>query len=151
MAGNTDNIIYSGDMMLFAGSTSGATQPIAFSTSAKLSIKAATRSVSSKDSGVWDESLAGKLSWEVSSDALYSMGTTGTTNEANDLYALMIARTPIYVAFAKVGGTTPSWTVATSVKYTGQAIITGLDITANDGDNVTYSISMTGTGALTYA
>ena len=148
---NSDNIIYGGDMMLFVGSASGSTQPIAFSQNAKLSIKAATRGISSKDSGVWEESQVGKLSWEMSSDALYSMGVTGTTNEANDLFTLMSGRTPIYVGFSKYTGTVPSWSPAASIKYTGMAIITALDITANDGDNVSYSISLTGTGALTYA
>ena len=66
----------------------------------------------------------------------------------------MIARTPVNIHFstvANVDGDTgvPStgWSKNDNGYY-GQAIITSIDATANDGDNATYSVSLEGTGAL---
>lgn len=67
MAIQTDKINYGGDMMIFADGS-----PLAFSTSAKIDVTLKTRDIGSKDSGVWDEKAASKLSWTASSDALMS-------------------------------------------------------------------------------
>jgi predicted secreted protein len=140
---------YGGDLMIF--SSSGATlQPIAFSTSAKLTINLNTLEISSKDSGYWEESQAGKMNWEMSTDALLNFEMTGSTNGFEDLYNYMIARQPINVSFAKKTGTAPNYTVdGTAKQFTGEALITSFDIQANDNEYSTASISLKGTGALT--
>ncbi len=151
MATEPDKIEYGGDLMLFLGST----LPIAFSTDAKLSIKLATRDISSKDSGYWVERKAGRLDWSASSNALYTDVLTGTatTTTIDELFALMIARTAIDLVFAAVGvAAAPAQQPhLTKKKYSGKAIITGLEMNAPDGDNASYSITLEGAGALAIA
>lgn len=144
MAVYNDYIQYGGDLMLFINS-----QPVAFSTSAKLSVSNKTREISTKDSGNWTEKKAGRYDWNASTDALYNMSTTGTTMDIMDLYAIFTGGSAVTLSFACKTGTTPNWTVSSTVKYfTGSAIITSFDFNASDGDSATYSISLEGTGAL---
>jgi len=141
--------------MLFIGSGTSKL-PFAFSTIAKLSISMATKEATSKDSGIYNEKVAGRLDWNMSTDGLlsYSLAVDDTArNSIDEIYTLMIAREPINVIFASKTGTTPDWTVdATAGKksFTGKGFITSLEQNA-DNDSATYSISIEGTGALTMA
>jgi len=149
MATETGKLAYGGEMMLFL-----AGYPIAFSTAAKLEIKLGTRDISSKDSGYWKEKLAGRLEWSASSDALYTevLVGTATTTSYDELYALMIARAAITCVFGATTGTGGAQTNdATKKKYTGSVIITSLNANAPDGETVSYSVSLEGTGALVMA
>jgi predicted secreted protein len=143
-----DKLSYGGDLMLFAHSGS-TVQPVAFSTSSKLTINMATRTVSSRDSGDWDEIATGKFSWTMSSDALVSFASTGTTQTVEELYSYFVNKKAICVNFAHKTGTTPSWTVDSSKKkFSGLSYITSLDINSSDGDQATYSVNLQGTGVL---
>lgn len=149
---NNSYLVYGGDLMLFAH-TGATVQPLAFSTSAKLSVSMKTREISSKDSvGDFTEYSTGKFDWNVSSDALVNFVSTGTTNSVDELYTFMINKELLNIAFGSKTGTSPSWTVSSSVKkFTGTAYITSIDINAGDNDNATYSITMQGSGALALA
>lgn len=149
---NNDKLIYGGDLMLFMA-TGATVMPLAFSTSAKLSISMDTREISSKDStGDFKNYAAGKFGWSVSTDGLVNYTSTGNTNSVNELYTMMINKQLVSIAFASKTGTSPSWTVDTSkTRYTGQALITSIDLNAGDNDNATYSINLQGTGALIQA
>jgi predicted secreted protein len=155
MALDTSKIQYGGDLMLFTTLSGTTAQPIAFSSAAKLDVTMKTRDIGSKDSGYWDEKAAGKLSWNMSTDALMADSNLGDiTAVYSELYTSMIARLPITVAFATATGTAPAWTisaVAGKKKFSGLAYITSLSLNAPDGDNASYSISLEGTGALTMA
>ena len=147
---DTSSLVYGGDLMLFM--SSGATKtPLAFSTSAKLSISLGTKDASNKDSGYFSEKIGGRFDWNMSTDGLLSYTVSGSTNTMDEVYALMLTRTPVNVAFAIRTGTSPSWTIdATKKQFTGTAIITGLDINA-DNDSATWSIKLDGTSTLTLA
>jgi len=108
----TTKLAYGGDMMLFVGGSTDKL-PIAFSTSAKMEVKLSTRDISSKDSGYWKEKLGGRLEWSASTDALYTEALVTSTgiSSYDELYTLMIARTPINLVFAATSGTAPIWTV----------------------------------------
>lgn len=153
MANNNSNLIYGGDVMIFVGTTSSGVQPCAFSTAAKLTVNLSTREVSSKDSDDWSEFLGSKFDWSLSTDTLMNLsGVTGTTMSTKELYTQFVLKVPVYIAFASKTGTSPSWTVATNkVKFTGQAIITSMDMDASNGNQGTVSISLKGTGILSVA
>lgn len=146
-----DYIQYGGDLMVFIHS--GATlAPVAFSTSAKLSVSMKTRDITSKDSGNWTEKARGRYDWNMSTDALCNFVTTGTTHSVDDLYNYFTAGLAVNVSFASKTGTTPSWTVNSAVKnFSGTAFITALDITSSDAESATYSITLEGSGQLTMA
>lgn len=151
MAVENNKIIYGGDMMLFI--TSGATKyPVAFSTTASLSMTMDTREISSKDNGVHKNYKSGKFGWEASTDGLMAFDLTGTTLGLDDLYAYYKAGAAVDFAFATATGTTPNFTVdASKANFTGEVLITSMSLTAADGDNGTYSVSMIGLGDLVLA
>jgi len=136
-------VLNGSDLMLFikVGAT---TKTIAFATSHKVSIKMKTKPKSSKDSGIWDEITAGRLSWNISADAMTAADDNAFSYD--DIKALQIARTPIDVFSTLATGSAPDWVKATTGGHTGKAYITSLDQDAKDEDNSTFSITLDGTG-----
>lgn len=135
-------VLNGSDLMLFF-TDGGTTKTIAFATSHKIQLKLKTKEKSSKDSGMWAEVLAGRMSWSISADALMA----SDSSNFKELYTLMIARTPIDIYSCLAEGTAPSWTKKAADGFTGKAIITALDADAKDEDNGTMSITLDGTGA----
>ena len=141
------NIIKGNELMVFKG-----TQALAYATSHTLSISGNAISVSSKDHGYFDASEVGNLSWEVTTENLY------TENDYDALFDAMVAKTPITIVFAKasnydqngltsVGGSVEAWTPAAG--KTGKAYITSLEANAPNGENATFTATFTGSGPIT--
>lgn len=121
---------------------------VAYSTNCSININHSLRSTSSKSCGGWDENMEGMRNWDLSCDALYAWlqpdGSAITGLTLSELFTTYMAtRTSFTVTF----GVTTSATEDT--KYTGTAWITSLSLTAPLEDTSTYSVSMTGSGALT--
>ena len=114
---------------------------LAHCTSASLSISRDLRDSTTKSSLGWSQSLGGLMSWEMSGDAFVDV-TDGAT--ALNITALM-AGAEITVSFAldDADVTTP-----TPLVYSGQALITSISMDAGVEENTSWSISLTGTGAL---
>lgn len=142
------NIVKGDELMLFKDGKS-----LAYATSHTLSITGNTIEISSKDSGYFGASEIGNITWEITSENLY------TDSEFDNLFTAMVAKTPITVTFGHadnynangLGDSSTNWIPDTSVGakyYQGPAIITSLQANANTGENSTYSITLTGNGAL---
>ena len=121
---------------------------VAYSTNCSININHSLRSTSSKECGGWEENMEGMRNWDLSCDALYAWlqpdGSAITGLTLSELFTTYMAtRTSFTVTF----GVTTSATEDT--KYTGTAWITSLSLTAPLEDTSTYSVSMTGSGALT--
>jgi len=145
MAADSQRIVYGGNLMIFVSS-----QPCAFSTNASLSISTEVREASSKDSENWKDKQPGRNEWSASTDVLYNMSTSGTTQSINDLWVYFTGGTQVAITFGSKTGTTPSWTLDSNMKYfSGNAIISAFEFTAPDGETATASISLEGSGALT--
>ena len=142
-------ILKGDELMLFKNKKS-----IAYATSHVLTITGNTVDIASKDHGFWGASEVGSLTWEITSENLY------TQDAYDELFDAMVACEPIDVAFGKVSNydkngidnSTANWAPDTategSVKY-GKAVITSLVANANTGENATFSITLTGQGAIT--
>lgn len=141
------NIIKGDELMVFKG-----TQALAFATAHTLSITGNTIDIASKDHGFWGASEVGNITWECTTENLY------TESGYDDLFDSMVDKTPIEIVFAKasnydanglvsVGGTTEAW--AKGAGYKGKAVVTSLTANANTGENATYSATFTGCGPLT--
>jgi TP901-1 family phage major tail protein len=140
-------IIKGDELMVFKGTTA-----LAYATAHTLSINGNTIDISSKDHGYWGASEIGNITWEVTTENLF------TETDYDSLFSAMIAKTPIDIVFAKAGnydanglkdvgtGTTAAWTKSNG--YKGKAIISSLSVNANTGENATYSATFTGVGAL---
>lgn len=140
--------IKGGDLMLFISGTS-----IAYATSHTLEINGETQDTSNKDEGGggWASSEVSILSWNASSENLYSLDGEG--KNFGDLFDLMVAKEPITAVFSKKSESTTDvpeggWTSA-APKYTGQLVITNLSLNAPNGEYATYTVQFQGVGALT--
>ena len=156
------------DLMLFNGTTG---KSYAFATAHTLTITADTADTSSKDHGVWTGNEVAKISWEITSENLY------TSEGFNSLVADIINRKPMDVVFGLkqkgkadstvADGDYSNWTpdygavmpengnpeapstgTTTKDMYMGSAYITSLTANANTGENATYSVTLTGTGSI---
>ena len=113
---------------------------VSFSTNCSIEKSMDTREVTNKQSGGNAEFRESKKSWSGSGEFVFAPDATYTYE---DLYALWNARTMI----------TARWSTEVSGDkfYTGSAYITGLSMTAPVEDNMSYSVSLQGTGAITEA
>ena len=132
------------ELMLFVNGKS-----IAYATNHTLNLSAELADVSNKDegSGDWKVQEVKQMSWEASTENLYSV------DGYSSLFTLMTAKTPITAVFAPKtetdinvpsGGT---WTASSG--YTGQVIINSISVNAQVGDYATFTVNFTGVGALT--
>lgn len=134
------------DLMLFVEA-----KALALATSCKLGLSAETIDTQSKDSGIWTEKDIKKLSWNASSENVFS--AEADANSYDKLFALFIAHKPVTLKFGIVGNADVNempeagWMLAAGA-YTGKAVITSLEANAPDGDKATFSISFEGTGPL---
>lgn len=140
------NIIKGDDLMLFDASG----HSIAYATSHVLTVNAETVDINTKDHGVWGGSEVNKITWEISSDNLY-------TDDAYDaLFNLLLAKQAVDVYFGHktetgtgtvVDGDYDYWTKGTGC-YTGKAYITSLVANANSGENATLQVTLKGAGKI---
>ena len=144
------NVIKGRDLMLFINGKS-----IAFATSHSLSISLDTTETTSKDSGgKWTSALANKMSWGMQSENLMSNDGEGVGFE--QLFDMMTAQQPIDAVFALEKNyknkadevTKGGWIPSTTGTYSGKVLITSLECSAPNEDNATFSVSLTGIGAL---
>lgn len=140
------NIIKGDDLMLFDASG----HSIAYATSHVLTVNAETVDINTKDHGVWGGSEVNKITWEISSDNLY-------TDDAYDtLFNMLLAKQAVDVYFGHktetgtgtvVDGDYDYWTKGTGC-YTGKAYITSLVANANSGENATLQVTLKGAGKI---
>ena len=112
-------------------------------TSASLSVSMETRDVTTKESSGFAEHLEGLKSFTLSGDGLVTYSISGDFDTPDDLYTLLNNRTKVKLKF---GSTTSG-----EIDYTGDAFLTSYEQEAGVEENVTYSFSFQGTGALTQA
>lgn len=138
------------DLMFFVAGKS-----IGGATTCQVTVGAELTSTSNKDDGGgdWDVQSVKKLNWKGSSDSYLVDVAKG--NSYDDLFDLMVAKTPIDVVFSldKAAADkllpeapTAGWTLPTTGLYKGKAIINSLDLTVPNGDNTTYKVDFTGVG-----
>ena len=142
---------------------------IAAATSCAINVNADTIDVSSKDSGRYGSSIAGKISWDITSDALFFITESGDTRYSyNKLMDSLISGEALDVSWATVsnfdtanaasdnnadedGNVFHSGRKQTSAKdlYSGKAVVTSLQLTADNGSLSTYSVTFAGKGKIT--
>lgn len=129
--------------------TEGNLQSVAYTTSASLSMTLDLRDSTTKSSAGWSESLGGLKSWELSGDGFVELadtvtdtdpytGSSGTLMGFTKLWDLWAAGTEIYVKFGR-----------SAKHYEGKAIISSLSADAGVEENASFSLTLTGTAALT--
>lgn len=123
---------------------------IAMSTSAQFHISAQLEDSSTKDStGDWQEQEVVGLSWDAQTDALVTLTDNGSNGElATDLMSVMINKTPVTLTFDQTAGTNNRTGQNATIKRSGSAYISDIQITAQNRQNSTFTVQFQGTGAL---
>lgn len=131
LAGESDGKAVRGlDLIMKVGSTA-----IGGQKNAKVSMKSDVLDTSTKTSGDWKRNIAGAKEWSGSCDGFYYIDDTGY----DAAVTAFLNSTEVDVVLANEGST---------VGFKGKALITGLDIDAPYDDAMSYSMEITGTGAL---
>ena len=150
------------DLMAFA-EKDGKLQSIAYATNHQLQVTMNTKDTSTKDNGngMWQNFEAGLMSWTLQTDNLMSDSAENGLS-MNDLFDMMLTRTPIVVAFslqtnnidyekkldeefvAPKGG----WTPDENNMYKGKALVTNFQMNAQNGEKATATATFTGCGNL---
>lgn len=124
-------------IVIQSGETLDGQEPIAHSTSASISFNNDLRDITSKDSGGYQENAGGLRSFELSSDALQDISAD---LDFKEFYDDVHERNEVIVRFAERDS---------GVKWEGSGFISSLSMDAGVEENVTYSVSITGTGVVT--
>tara|TARA_R100000655_G_C2952558_1_gene187539 strand:+ start:424 stop:867 length:444 start_codon:yes stop_codon:yes gene_type:complete len=126
---------------------SGTNILVAYAQSGTLNVNHSARDISNKESAGWAENMEGQRNWDISVDGAYAwtnVGGTALTNGADDLLnSYIITRASFVIRFGNTDGTT------SNIYYEGTAWLTSFSVTAPTEDTATYSLSFTGSGALT--
>lgn len=143
------------DLMLFIGGKS-----VAGATNHTLTINAETSEISAKTkdeaNGAWNESEVSTFTWEATTENLVTFTGYGVGNTYMDLYDAMSTGEEVTLVLGvksesgekapDADGFTPK--AAGQPYLTGKAYITSLDLTAQDGENATFTATFTGNGKL---
>ena len=150
-------------LMVFVKEGSGNYVSVAYATNHTFSTSASTVDVSHKDladvdGGRWDDQDVDVLSWNITTENLYSVEGEGHTFA--DLFNLYAAGTVLDVKFGLAGDSstgvpTGGWqpeSGSTAPEYlSGKAIITALDLNAANGEKASFTATFTGKGPLSVA
>jgi len=127
-------------IVLTEGEDAGA-DAVAHSTSASISFNNDLRDVTTKDSGGYQENAGGLRSFELSTDALQDISAD---QDFYDFFSDISQRNEVSVRFAE-----RDTGASTDVKWEGSGYISSLSMDAGVEENVTYSVTITGTGVVT--
>lgn len=139
------------DLMLFIDGKS-----IALATSCTLNLQRASNDSSSKDDGVWASDTPGDLSWNISSDNLYSASEGADAKQLayDELFEAMVGSKDLQIVFGIAsnkgadGLPEGGWLAPTSGGYTGVVHVTDLSLSGAKGSAASFSASFVGSGAL---
>lgn len=128
--------------VIVEGEDSADKTPVAYSTSASFSINRDLRDITNKDSAGFQESAAGLMSFEVTTEALQDYTSD---LDFKDFFDNVGEREAVTIQFSE------RTTGGTDRYYQGEAYISSLSMDAGVEDNTTYSVTFTGTGLITAA
>ena len=121
---------------------------VAFAQEATVHIANQTEDSSTKDTtdGMWAKNEITGKSWDISANALYSVDEDATGMNAEEALDIALANAPVQVEFVMTSGEQNR--TASGVKYTGNAIVNDISVSAPNRQNASYQISMNGDGPL---
>ena len=140
------------DLLIKMGASDGTDYVVAYATSCSLEISMDEIDQTNKDSSGWKQIIGGTRSWSVSSEALYqneaiSSGDNRVTFQSFWQYLgdPTDGRKKVYVELLIADSNSTD----NNVYYSGDAYVTSLSVNGGTEDQSTYSVSLTGSGALT--
>lgn len=138
MAQTTD-VMNGTDLGLYVHGSEGSEVLIAHATECSISISVDLRDTTTKDSGGWQERLEGLRSGSISASYLHA---EDDTNNVQNFWATVTGRTALYfrVSTEQTG----------DYVWRGSCWVESIEKSAGTEDNVTYSVTLAISGAITY-
>ena len=115
---------------------------VANATSVNFEVNTDLRETTNHDSGGYETNLAGKNSWGGGCEGFFAEDATAGGG-FDDFFSLWLAKAAFTVMISSA--------VTGDKKYSGSALLTNLKRDGGTEDNVKFSVSVKGTGALTEA
>jgi len=134
------------DLLLKVGDSNSNEVVVAFATSCSLEISMDEIDQTNKDSSGWKSIIGGLRSWSVSAEALYQNEAESSKKAFTDFWGNIENRTEVFVEFTRAGTLTSD-----NKYYHGKAYVTSLSVNGGTEDQATFSVSLTGSGALSEA
>ena len=134
------------NLRILVGDNTSSLKCVAAAQSCELRIDAIVESTGSKDEdGAWDTKEVTQLDWELTCDALVTIGTdlTGT-----QLANLTVGQT-YTVRLSQTGSTQNRTQTANRLQLTGKAILSDLQVSAQNRKQATYTAKFTGDADIT--
>ena len=123
---------------------------VAFSTSCTVHVSANLEEASTKDStnNFQEQEITG-LSWDLSTDALYSVELDTAAINGTDALDLILAQQKVAVEFTQTTGTKNRQAVSNPIVYSGYAWVNDISVNAANRQNASYTLQLQGDGQLT--
>ena len=122
---------------------------VAFATSCTVHVSLNLEESSTKDStNNFTEQTPTGISWDMSCDALYSVDADATGVNGIDALDKVLAQTKVTVQFEQTTGDKNRVAVTGGAVYSGDAWVNDISINAPNRQNTSYTIQLTGDGAL---
>ena len=123
---------------------------VAFSTSCTVHVSLNLEESSSKDStNNFTEQTPTGISWDMSCDALYSVDADATGVNGISALDTVLAQAKVQVQFEQTQGEKNRVAVTGGAVYSGYAWVNDINVNAGNKQNTSYTIQLTGDGALT--
>lgn len=145
-------IVKGNDLMLFKKDVTAPDSPVykalGAATNHTLSMTREVLETSNKDTGIYGESEAGRMTWSITTENMM------IEVDFDELVDLMQKGEKIVVAFAiaknanAIGGKPEGGWVIGEGGYEGEVLITQIDANAPANDKATYTCTMTGSGPI---
>lgn len=120
------------------GTGAGALTMVGCATTSELTRQTASQEATCKASGGWEESQPHTKSWEMTTDGLYQPTSDVSAIDFHDAWV----KGTVFEASMGVQGTSGG------TYFKGNVYITSLSNSSPNGENVTYSVTLKGTGKL---
>lgn len=135
----TTGIMNGTDLAVYFNTTDGSETVLAHATECSISISESSRDTTTKQSAGWTERLEGLRDWSVSTSHLFA---EDASNGLQDIWTAFNSRNEVSILFSNEN--------TGDYRWNGRARITSIEKNAGTEDNVTYSVTFEGTGALVY-
>ena len=133
------------NLRILIGTSTSNLKCVAAAQSCELRIDAIAESTGSKDdANEWDTKEITQLDWELTCDALVTIGTDTTGTQ---LANLTVGQT-YTVRLSQTGSTQNRTQTANTLQMTGKAILTDLQVTSENRKTTTYQAKFIGDGDL---
>lgn len=133
---------------IFVGTTT-TLKPVAAATSCTVHLSTTLEDSSTKDTtGNFTAQEITGVAWDISCDALFGVEADAGAETGADLLSLLLNQQKVYVSFDITSASSEKNRTSSSTLYSGRAWVNDISVNAPNRQTVTYSIQLTGDGAL---